>query len=93
MMAWEWMDVECENKKDVMIIDLGYLGDEKARNRADRFIESEIGKKNIILFPSPGVPRIHIKIPKTKQKMILNRFSVKKIKTYFGANYSYLHDE
>lgn len=75
---------------DVMIIDIGYANDESARNRADEIFALGISKKNLIWGPSTGQIRIHINIPKTKQKMLMEKLPISTKKTYFGATHSYL---
>ena len=89
--GYEFMEVECD-KADVMIIDIGYVNDEKARNRADRLFTAGISRKNLIWGPSTGQPRIHIKIPNTKRSRIRSQFPISNKKTWFGANYSWLED-
>jgi len=88
-MAWDWMDIEMY-KKDVIIIDLGYITDEAARNRADEIIALGVGKRNLVAGPSTGSPRLHICIPSTKRKRIFEALPISDKKTWFGANYSYL---
>lgn len=87
-MSYEWLQVE--SGKDVMIIDIGYVNDESARNRADKLFGAGIGKKNLVWGPSTGQPRIHIIIPKSKREKILNDFPIQSKKTWFGATHSYL---
>ena len=84
-----WMDVEMD-KKDIMIIDCGYVTDKDARNRADEIFDMGIGKKNLRWGASTGDPRIHIYIPKTKVKKILIALPISNKKTWFGATHSYL---
>ena len=86
----DWMDIEMDKNPDVMIIDLGYINNQSARDRADALFAFGIGKRNIIWGPTTGEPRIHINIPKQKQTAVLQKFPVIKKKTWFGANYSWL---
>ena len=83
-----WLDAE--TGKDVMIIDIGYVTDEAARNRTDKLFAFGIGKKNLVWGPSTGNPRIHLNIPKSKRKAILAAFPIKTKATWFGATHSYL---
>lgn len=85
-----WMDVEMDKNPDVMIIDIGYVNDEPARNRADEIFALGIGKKNLVCGPSAGKLRIHMNIPKSKQKMILAALPIQAKKSWFGATHSYL---
>jgi len=84
-----WMDVEMDNKTDVMIIDIGYVNEESARNRADAIFALGISKRNLVWGPSTVQPRIHIRIPKAKQKMVLEKLPISTKKTWFGATHSY----
>ena len=83
-----WLDVEA-GKTDVMIIDIGYVTDESARNRADELFAFGIGKQNLVWGPSTGDPRIHIHIPKSKREKVLSTFPIENKKTWFGATHSY----
>ena len=84
-----WMDVEID-EKDIIIVDVGYINDESARNRADKIFALGVGKKNLIWGPSTGAPRIHIHIPKTKVPKIMKALPIKSQKTWFGATHSFL---
>lgn len=84
-----WMDVEM-NKKDIMVVDCGYVTEKKARNRADEIFAQGVGKKNLIPGPSTGNPRIHIHIPKTKIRKVVAALKISNKKTWFGATHSYL---
>ena len=86
------MDVEMSEKVDVAIVDIGYVTEESARNRADEFFALGIGKKNLIWGPSTGPPRIHIHIPKSKVDKIMKALPIQAKKTWFGATHSYLSD-
>ena len=89
--GYEFMEVEGDKDADCMIIDIGFVTDEAARNRADQLIAAGIGRQNLIWGPSDGDPRIHLRIPATKRKKILEEFpGIKNKKTWFGANYSWL---
>ena len=77
------------HKADVMIIDIGYVTDESARNRADELFALGISKKNLVWGPSTGDPRIHICIPKSKIKKVLGALPISDKKTWFGATHSY----
>lgn len=90
-MSYEWLDVET-GKKGLMVIDLGYVTEKNARDRADKLFAAGIGKSNLCWGPSTGDARIHIKIPPKKQAMVLGKFPIKKEKTWFGATHSYLSD-
>lgn len=83
-----WMNVEI-HKDDSMIIDIGYVTDEKARDRADELFAIGVGKKNLVWGPSTGDPRIHMFIPKTKRAKVLSKFPISEKKTWFGATHSY----
>lgn len=85
-----WMDVEMF-KKDVVIVDIGYVTDESARNRADKIFALGIGKKNLVWGPSTGQPRIHMHIPKSKVSKIMKALPIQAKKTWFGATHSYLN--
>lgn len=85
----DWMDVEMDKKEDVMIIDIGYVTDESARNRADEIFALGVGKKNLIWGPSTGDPRIHMTIPKTKREKVMSSLPISNKKTWFGATHSY----
>jgi len=85
----DWMDVEMD-KKDIVVVDIGYVTDESARNRADEFFALGIGTKNLIWGPTTGDPRIHIHIPKSKVAKIMSALPIKTKKTWFGATHSYL---
>ena len=86
-----WMDVEMD-KKDIVIVDVGYVNNESARNRADKIFALGVGKKNLIWGPSTGNLRIHIYIPKTKVPKIMDALPIKSKKTWFGATHSFLTD-
>jgi len=86
----DWMDVEMSKKVDVVIVDIGYVNDESARNRADEIFALGIGKKNLIWGPSTGSPRIHMNIPKSKVAKIMKALPIQAKKTWFGATHSYL---
>jgi len=88
----DWMDVEMSEKVDVVIVDIGYVTEESARNRADELFALGIGKKNLIWGPSTVAPRIHIHIPKTKITKIMKALPIQEKKTWFGATHSYLSD-
>lgn len=88
----DWMDVEMSKKADVVIVDIGYLNEESARNRADKIFALGISKKNLILGSSTGQPRIHINIPKTKVTKVMDALPIQTKKTWFGATHSYLSD-
>jgi len=85
----DWMDVEMDKKKDVMIIDIGYVNDESARNRADEIFALGVSKKNLVWGPSTGGPRIHVAIPKTKREKVMSSLPISDKKTWFGATHSY----
>lgn len=85
-----WMDVEME-KKDVVVVDLGYINDESARNRADEILALGVSSRNLIWGPSTGQPRLHIHIPKTKVLKIMKALPIQAKKTWFGATHSYLN--
>ena len=88
----DWMDVEMSKKVDVVIVDIGYVNDESARNRADKIFALGIGRKNLIWGPSTGSPRIHINIPKSKVEKTMKALPIQAKKTWFGATHSYLTD-
>lgn len=88
----DWMDVEMSKKVDVVIVDIGYVTDESARNRADKLFAAGIGKNNLICGPSTGVSRLHMNIPKSKVAKIMADFPITAKKTWFGATHSYLSD-
>ena len=84
----DWMDVEME-KADVIIIDIGYVTDQSARDRADELFALGIGKRNLISAPSTGDPRIHMHIPKSKKDKVFSALPISDKKTWFGATHSY----
>ena len=84
------MDVEMDKNADVIIVDLGYLTEQAARDRADALLAAGVSKRNLIWGPSTAEQRIHINIPPRKQQKILSQFPIEKKKTWFGANYSWL---
>ena len=88
----DWMDVEMD-KKDIMIVDCGYVTEENARNRADEIFALGVGKKNLKWGPSTGDPRIHIHIPKSKTEKVLAALPISNEKTWFGATHSYLANQ
>lgn len=92
MKKCDWMDVEVE-KKDVMIIDCGYLHKEAARDRSDKIFALGVGKSNLIWGPSTGGQRIHISIPESKRKKVLAALPISDEKTWFGATHSYLGED
>ena len=83
-----WFDVEAE-KDDSMIIDIGYVTDESARNRAEKLFAFGISKKNLVWGPSTGDMRIHIFIPKARREKVLAAFPIQDKKTWFGATHSW----
>ena len=87
----DWMDAEpldgCD--VDVIIVDIGYVKDEAARNRADEIFALGVGKKNLIRGPSTAGGRIHMHIPKTKKKKVFSALPISDKKTWFGATHSY----
>lgn len=85
---WSWFEVEAE-KKNIVVIDCGYINDEAARNRADRILNLGIGRRNLECGPSN---RIFVKIPKSKQSMIFKSLPIGG-KSWFGATNSYLDEE
>ena len=85
-----WMDVEMPKKTDVVIVDIGYVTDESARNRADKIFALGVSTRNLIWGPSTGDPRIHMYIPKTKVAKIMSALPIQAKKTWFGATHSYL---
>ena len=89
MSKTDWMDVEVDKNKDTMIIDIGYVNEESARNRADEIFALGVGRGNLIWGPTTGEARIHISIPKTKQKKVLSLPGVSDKKTWYGATHSY----
>ncbi len=89
MSKTNWLDVEGSENKDVMVIDIGYVTEESARNRTDEILALGVGRGNLISGPSTRGGRIHINIPKTKQKKILAVLGVSDKKTWFGATHSY----
>lgn len=90
-----WMDAEPLDGSDVsvIIIDIGYVTDESARNRADEIFALGVGKKNLIWGPSTGDPRIHLHIPKTKKDKVFAALPITDKKTWFGATHSYHEQE
>ena len=85
-----WMDAEMTEKPDVVIVDIGYVTDESARDRADKMFALGIGKKNLIWGPSTGAPRIHMHIPKSKVTKVMETLPIQAKKTWFGATHSWL---
>ena len=85
----DWMDVEMMKDAAVMIVDIGYVTDESARNRADEVFALGIGRANLRWAPSTGDPRIHILIPKTKQSKAREMLTISDEKTWFGATHSF----
>lgn len=86
------MDVEMSEKVDVVIVDIGYVAEESARNRADKLFALGIGKSNLIWGPSTSGHRIHMHIPKSKVAKIMKALPIKTKKTWFGATHSFLSD-
>lgn len=86
-----WMDAEPldDSEVDVIIIDIGYVTDESARNRADEIFALGVGKKNLVWGQSTGDRRIHIHIPKTKRDKVFSTLPISDKKTWFGATHSY----
>lgn len=87
-----WMEVEMD-KKDIVVVDCGYVNEQDARDRADKIFALGVGKKNLAWGPSTRERRIHILIPKVKVKKILGALPIKCEKTWFGATHSYLQDK
>lgn len=89
----DWMTVEMDKDPKVMIVDCGYVNEPSARDRADAIFALGISRSNLIWGPSTGQPRIHINIPKTKQKAIIEALPISSKKSWFGATHSYLGEE
>ena len=85
-----WMDVEMDKDKDVVIIDCGYVTSQTARDHADAIFALGVSRSNLVWAPSTGDPRIHINIPKTKVKKVMAELPISDKKTYFGATHNYV---
>ena len=90
MATQNWMNVEMDKDPDVMIIDCGYVTKESARNHADAIFDLGISKRNLTWGPSTSDLRVHVSIPKTKQKMVKESLPISDKKTWFGATHSWL---
>ncbi len=87
-----WMDVEM-HKKEIVVIDCGYLSEQGARDRADEIMALGVGKGNLASGPTAGRdPRIHIHIPPSKVKKVMEALPISNKKTWFGATHSYLNN-
>ena len=84
-----WMDVEMADKPNVVVVDIGYLNDETARNRAYEIFALGVGRQNLIWGPSTGQMRIHIAIPKTKFTKVMAALPIQAEKTWFGSTHRY----
>lgn len=87
-----WMRVEMD-KENIMVIDCGYLSEQGARNRADQIFNLGVGKCNLACGPSTAGSRIHIHIPKSKIKKVMEALPVSDEKTWYGATHSYLDNK
>ncbi len=85
-----WLNVEMDTDKEVVIIDCGYVKSQTARDHADAIFALGVSKSNLIWGPSTAGGRIHINIPKTKVKKIMAALPISDKKTWFGATHSYL---
>lgn len=77
-------------KEDIMVIDCGYVGEKGSRDRADQIFALGIGKANLSWGPSTKGGRIHILIPKSKIKRVMDALIISDKKTWYGATHSYL---
>jgi len=77
-----------------MIVDCGYLHEQKARDRADQIFALGVSRRNLIFGPSSGrgMARLHIRIPKLKQAAVTKALRISDKKTWFGATHSLLGD-
>ena len=72
----------------MMLIDLGCVNDQAARDRADRIRATGLGKKNISL---EGYDRIFVRIPPKKVVAILAAFpAIKEGATYYQSTHNWL---
>lgn len=84
-----WMDVEVD-KADIIVVDCGYVSEQSARDRADAIFALGVSKSNLVWGPSTGVPRIHVKIPKSKVAKVMAALPISDEKTWYGATHSFL---
>ncbi len=83
-----WMETEVF-KKDIVVVDCGYVTEQAARDRADAIFALGVSKKNLDWLPSTGDPRIGIRIPPSKVKKILAALPIRQKKGWFGATHSF----
>jgi hypothetical protein len=77
-----------DGEPPMVLIDLGYVNDQAARDRADRLLAAGIGKRNLSL---EGFNRLFIRIPPSKVAAILAAFpEIKKGTSYWQSTHNWL---
>lgn len=87
-----WMRVEVI-KENIVVVDCGYVSEQKSRDQADQIFELGVGTSNLEWGVTAGNdPRIHVYIPPTKVKKVLDTLPITDKKTWFGATHSFEED-
>ena len=79
---------EQAGEPSMVLIDIGNVNDQAARDRADKVIAAGVGKKNLSI---EGFNRIFIRIPPKKVAAILAAFpQIEQGSTYYQSTHNWL---
>ena len=67
-----------------MLVDIGDITDKKVQERHQQLLEFGIGRKNFMI---EGFNRLLMRVPKSKEKAILDQFPIKGGSTYWQTTH------
>lgn len=67
-----------------MLVDLGYISDKKTQEHHKELLEFGIGSKN---FNLEGFSRLLMRVPKSKEKILLEKFPIKEGSIYWQTTH------